>query len=248
MLIKKSKCLIAVFAFAILMQSTKSYSQFDSMAVSTLDNMSMFINGIKSCSFKIDIEYDKYSNATGLIKHSNQGSAFMRGPNKLRVNSIGDNGLKEFYYNGKDFVYYSKDNNQYSTLPAPSTNIETIDMLSNDYGFDFPAADFFYPYFVDDLIEASNNLIYLGNTMVNGKECFHIAGTAKDGSKTYQFWILNDQTFLPVKLVIVYTGMTGNPQYEAIISDWEINPSLNDDMFEFKAPADSKSVILKKKN
>ena len=55
-----------------------------------------------------------------------------------------------------------------------------IDTVNKMYGIDFPAADFFYPSFVDDLLAESKTLMYLGMTKVDGKDCYHIAGTALD--------------------------------------------------------------------
>jgi hypothetical protein len=117
-----------------------------------------------------------------------------------------------------------------------------IDTVNKLYGIDFPVADFFYPGFVDDILAESRDLVYLGLTKVNGKECFHIAGTAKD--KTFQFWISNDAFSLPAKVVIVYTSKEMSPQYEAVMSDWQINPSLPDALFEFSPPHMAKRIKL----
>lgn len=223
--------------------SKNSYSQYDSMAVAILDNMSNVINGIQSCSFTLNSEYDIYNDKVGLIKHSDAGYVSIKGPDKMVVKAFGDKGRKEFWYNGKTFTYYSVDNNQYSTTDAPPTVIQTINEIHNNYGIDFPAADIFYPYFTDDLIKESGNLLYLGITIANGKQCYHIAGNMKD--KTYQFWISSDDN-LPAKMGIVYTNMFGNPQYEVTYSDWKVNPDLSDSMFEYSVPDNAKKIKLVK--
>ena len=43
---------------------------------------------------------------------------------------------------------------------------------------------------------------------------------------------------------IVYTKKELNPQYEAVLSDWKINPVLPDALFEFKAPPGAKKIKL----
>ncbi|MFI5193630.1 MAG: DUF2092 domain-containing protein, partial [Chitinophagales bacterium] len=113
---------------------------------------------------------------------------------------------------------------------------------NKSYGIEFPTSDFFYPSFVDDLLADSKNLIYLGTTSVDGKECFHIAGTAKD--KTYQFWISNDAYTLPLKMVIVYTSKDMNPQYEAVLSDWQLNPNLPATLFTFNTPPKARKIKM----
>jgi hypothetical protein len=95
---------------------------------------------------------------------------------------------------------------------------------------------------VDDLLSESKNLIYLGMTKVDGKDCYHIAGTAAD--KTFQFWISDDALTLPLKMVIIYTNREMNPQYEATLSDWQINPELPPALFEFMTPPKAKKIKL----
>ena len=120
--------------------------------------------------------------------------------------------------------------------------VEMIDTVNKLYGIEFPAADFLYPTFVDDILSNSKELVYLGLTKVEGKECYHIAGVA--GDKTFQFWISDDAFSLPLKMVIVYTGKEMNPQYEAVLSDWQVNPTLPDALFEFAVPHKAKKVKL----
>ena len=117
-----------------------------------------------------------------------------------------------------------------------------IDTVNKLYGIRIPRRRFlFTPAFVDDIIADSKTLMYLGLTTVDGKECFHIAGVGRD--KTFQFWISNDAYYLPLKMVIVYTGKELNPQYEAVMN-WQVNPTLPDALFEFSAPPRAKKIRL----
>jgi hypothetical protein len=226
--------------------SCNAFSQIDSEAVSILDNMSDKITNLESCSFVLKTEYDIYNNRLGLVKFSDEANVFLKAPDKLLVNKKGDRGHKDFYYDGKTFSYYSEDNNCYATAPAPSTILETIDSIHNELGIDFPAADIFYPDLVDNILANSDNLSYLGLTNVEDKECFHIAGT--NDEFTYQIWIANDESYLPVKLIIVYTSKIGNPQYEALFRNWSLNPVLQDSMFDFAIPEGATKIKFAKKN
>ncbi len=216
--------------------------KIDTVAVSILDRMSVMIGDLSSCSVTVRANYDIGSKDLGLVKHSDEQQLFLHGPDKLLVRTEGDKGSREFYYDGQTLSYYSLAKNQYGQIPAPATIMAMIDTVNKLYGIEFPVADFFYPAFVDDILADSKNLAYLGITKVNGKECFHIAGTARD--KTFQFWIANDAYYLPMKMVIVYTGKEMSPQYEATLSDWQINPILPDALFEFKAPPNAKKIKL----
>jgi hypothetical protein len=216
--------------------------RIDTVAVSILDKMSAVIGDLSSCSVTIRSDYDISSRELGLVKHSDEQQLFLRGSGKMLLRSEGDKGSRYLLFNGKNLSYYSMDKNQYSQIETPASLIEMIDTVNKLYGIEFPIADFFYPSFVDDILAESKNLMYLGLTQIDGKECFHIAGTAAD--KTFQFWISNDAWYLPMKIVIVYTSKDMNPQYEAVLSNWQLNPNLPDAIFQFTPPVRSRQVRM----
>jgi hypothetical protein len=225
-------------------RSTAQRMNIDTIAVAILDRMSAMIGDLSSCHVTVKSNYDIRSQHLGLVKHGDDEQLYMQGPNKLLIRSQGDRGDRSIYYDGKTLNYYSLENNQYATLTLSVPLMEMIDTVNKMYGIEFPASDFFYPSFVDDLLSESKNLFFLGMTKVDGKDCFHIAGTAAD--KTYQFWISDDALTLPLKMVIVYTSREMNPQYEATLSDWQINPVLPTALFEFMVPPKAKKIKMAK--
>jgi hypothetical protein len=242
------KFIKAVFLVTLFIISYSVKAQVDSIAVSILDNMSDILSNLSSCKLHLNTQYDIYNEQLGLVKNSDQADIFLKAPNKVLVQRWGDKGKKNVYYDGATLTYYSIDNKQYATAPAPATIMDMIDEFHDKYGIDFPAADVFYADFVDQLLDISNTLAYLGVTNVNDKECFHIAGATD--SLTYQIWVTKDGTFLPVKIGIVYLMKPGTPQYEAMYSAWELNPAIEDSMFDFIPPPDVKKIklILKTQN
>src|SRR6185312_1994518 len=196
--------------------------RIDTVAVAILDKMSAMIGELSSCSVTIHSNYDIASKELGLIKHSDEQRLFLRGPDQLLLRSEGDRGSRDFYFDGKTFSYYSMDKNQYAQIDAPMPVVEMIDTINKLYGIEFPAADFLYPGFVDDILADSKTLVYLGMTRVDGKDCYHIAGATAD--KAYQFWVCDDAFTLPLKMVVIYTKKEMDPQYEATFTDWQVNP------------------------
>jgi len=237
------KIFFGVFiCFASATQSFAQRRNIDTIAVAILDRMTAMIGDLSSCHVTVKSNYDIRSQHLGLVKHGDEEQLYMQGPDKLLIRSQGDRGERSIYYNGETLTYYSMENNQFASLPFSAPIVEMIDTVNKMYGVDFPAADFFYPSFVDDILSESKNLIYLGMTKVDGKDCFHIAGTTAD--KTFQFWISDDALTLPLKMVIVYTNRDMNPQYEAVLSDWQINPVLPPALFEFMTPPKAKKIKM----
>jgi hypothetical protein len=223
-------------------QSATRARRIDTVAVAILDRMSAIIGDLGSCSFTVKSNYDISSKELGLIKHSDEEHVYLHGPNKLMMRSDGDLGSHELYFDGTKLSYYSVDRNQYGQIDAALSLVEMIDTVNKAYGIEFPAADFLYPTFVDDVLGDSKELVYLGLTKVDGKDCYHIAGKGPD--KTFQFWITDDAFSLPVKMVIVYTDKEMNPQYEATLSDWQVNPNLPDAIFEFAVPHKARKIKM----
>jgi len=236
------KILLIIFMGAIAVKTSAQAPKIDTVAVSILDRMSAMIGDLSSCSVNIKTNYDVNSRELGLVKHSNEHELYIHGPNKLLVRSEGDKGSRILSYNGKALTYYSQDKNQYGLIPSQASIVDMIDSVNKTYGIEFPGADFFYPTFVDDILAEAKNLAFLGITKAGDKECFHIAGTAKD--KTFQFWISNDAFYLPVKMVIVHTAKENSPQFEAVFSNWQFNPDLPDVLFEFNAPPKAKKIKI----
>jgi len=233
---KNVLCFVIIFLFT----SLNTNAQIDSSAVAILDKMSFTLGNLQSCSLTLKTEIDIMDGRLGAITNTETANVNLKAPDKFYISKSGDRGNKEFFYNGKNFVYYSKDNKIYSSAPAPPTIMQTIDSIHNTFGIDFPAADFFYPYFTDDLLEVSVNLADLGITTVNNKKCFHLAGNTTD--KNYQIWIADDGTFLPVKLSIVTVRPGSDEHYTALYDEWSLNPTLQNSMFEFTVPADALNV------
>jgi hypothetical protein len=221
---------------------TQPSRRIDTIAIAIMDKMSAVLGELGSAGVTIHTNYDVSSRELGLIKHSDEQQLYLHAPDRLMLRSEGDQGSREYYFDGSKFSYYSLDKNQYGQIDTSLPLMEMIDTVNKLYGIEFPVADFFYPGFVDDILYQSRDLVYLGLTKVDGKECFHIAGAAPD--KTYQFWICNDAYYLPMKMVIVYTNKQNNPQYEATLSNWQINPSLPDALFDFSVPLKARKIKM----
>jgi hypothetical protein len=204
--------------------------------------MGSVIGDLSSCSYTLHSSNDQIDVELGLVKHFTTHQVYMVGPDKMLVDSHGNKGHQGFWYNGKQLAYYSYSENNFAVMDAPSNIISTIDSVNKSYGVEFPAADFFYPSFTDDLIENNDEIIFVGKSTVNDKDCFHII--AKNSVMSVQVWISDDALFLPMKMVIVDYDISPNAQYEATFSNWQINTEYPNAMFEFTPPLNANQLKL----
>ena len=242
------KIIISCLVTAMTMGSMAQNVKIDREAVLLLDRMSAVIGDLHSCSFTVKASIDTIDKELGLLKYFNTSEVSMVGPDKMQVTTNGYRGHRGFWYNGKQLAYYSFTENNFGFIDAPGTIMETIEAVHEDYDIDFPAADFFFPYFTDDLIESSDVVSFLGKTFVDGRDCYHIA--AKNKEMSVQIWIADDAFNLPVKFAITYYRGDHSSQYEGSFSNWKLNPELPNAMFEFTAPpgATQLTIISKKGN
>lgn len=213
----------------------------DTTAVKILDRMSDFIGGLETVSFTANISQDVEENRYGLVKEFSEDEVFMVGPDKMHVQSNGTNGHRGYWYNGESLVYYSFKENNYSVVDAPSDIITMIDSIHNTFDIEFPAADIFYPDFVDTIIENFDHIDYLGKKELNGREVFHIM--AVNENTNFQIWVANDGFFLPERFVIIHKDDEFK-QYEVIFTNWNINPDLPLEMFSFEPPPNAKNIAI----
>ena len=235
------KFIIAILLLTALTGVIAQDTKVDNVAVQILDRMSNIIGDLEACKFTLQTSYDVVLHDFGMIKRSGTSDVIFYGPDKLSVQTHGDKGHRGIWYNGSQIFFYSYDENNYAVVDTPPTTMETIDFINKDYGIEFPAADFFFPAFTDDIIDNFNEIRYVGLTTIGGAECFQIL--VVNDEMRIQFWIANDSYNLPVKFSITY-NKENHPQYEAIFSNWELNQNTPIPIFNFMPPSRAKEVKL----
>jgi hypothetical protein len=234
-------CLLALGRAA-----TGQSGKFDSVAIRIIDHMANVIGDMNSCSFRLNTAVDMPETSNELVKYFTDYDVYLQGSDKMLINVHGHKGHRNLIYNGVQLAYYSFDENNYALLPAAATTLKTIDSIHAQYGIEFPAADFFYPEFTEDLLENSDSLRFLGIVEIDNKEYFQIIAYGKENN--FQFWITNDAFMLPAKFSITYNLQEGHPQYLANFSQWMVNPELPPSMFEFLPPPGAAKLRMMSKD
>lgn len=126
----------------------------------------------------------------GLVKHFSTGEVHLSGHNKMLVNTRGDRGHQGYWYNSDQLAWYHYDEKNYVIVDAPDSKVHMMYELNETYGIEFSAADFFNPYFTDDLLEHSDQVHCIGTSTITGKPCFQITASSKE--RIVQIWIADD--------------------------------------------------------
>jgi hypothetical protein len=224
-------------SFFLLSCTSKDKEEYDTRAIASLDEMSQTIGELSAASYTLNEFSIKADGSEKFTEHD----VYMRGPNKMYVHSVGTNGDNSYWYDGENMSFYSFEKNLYATIEAPDDIIQAVDFTSDMYGIDFPATDFFYPDFTDDILNEFDYVLFVGDDLVDGIESTSVF--ASNDAKAVQIWV-NKTSHLPLKLVIE-SKVNAPEYYEITFSNFRSNPDLPDLMFDFKPPVGSESTEFK---
>ncbi|MFK5981326.1 MAG: DUF2092 domain-containing protein [Flavobacteriaceae bacterium] len=200
--------------------------EYDTRAIESLDKLTETVGDLNSLSYTVD----SYSVSKEGEENSKLSDVYLRDHNKMFIKNSGTKGNKSFWYNGETFSYFLFDKNEYDILNAPDNTLKVIDSINANYGIYFPAADFLYPTLTDDMITSYDQILFFGDEKIEDIDCISIE--ASNEEYIVQIWI-NKELNLPYKMTII-SKVNENEYYEAVYSNWRINPKLPDVMFEFK--------------
>ena len=241
----KKRVILGFAIIGLLFTSCSSSTEnndgvYDEAAVEILDQMSEVIGELNSCSYTVNTFVKEYNDTGDLVEFSNTHDVYLRGPDKMHIYTIGRKGEKSYWYDGSSMAFYSYDKNIYDTLSAPGSIIPAIDFLHDKYGIDFPASNFFYPDFTDDILNHFDNVYYLGEVVLDDIEC--IAIEASNKNYIFSIWF-NKELALPYKMILEKNKENAG-FYEGTITNWRVNPTLPDLLFEFEPPAGATRVKI----
>jgi hypothetical protein len=194
---------------------------------------------LKQFGLKVEETFDQMSEAGQKLQFTNCRKVLVHRPGQLMADSEGDTTKQLFYYNDKTITLFDPVAKTYATLEAPATLDAMFDFLNENLGFSIPTADLIYsdPYKV--LTERVEEGYYVGEHWVGDKKCHHLA--FRQRGMDWQLWVDAGDKPLPLKFLITYLRLPGEPQFATVLT-WDESAKVADDAFTFKPPADAKKI------
>ena len=205
-----------------------------------LQQMCDFLKNQPQFSFKAEVTNDQVYQGGKKLQYGQEVEAFFRRPDKLRLNGDGDLESKQLIFDGKTLTLYDKNKNHYASLEVPGDIDTALAQAYKDYGLKVGLADLGAANLWDHAGKNVTNALYVGLHKVRGVPCHHLAFDRKDIH--YQIWIEAGDKPLVRKIVITHKTRPGSPQWTAYFSDWNLSPTLADDLFTFVPPAGAEKI------
>ncbi|BAQ65831.1 DUF2092 domain-containing protein [Geminocystis sp. NIES-3709] len=238
--------IITITTTFILTEKIQAQNDDNSQSLITseelLNQVCDFLKSKESFGVEMDITYDNLLNSGSKVQYSGYQSVVVKKPSFLQSNYIGDQGNRNFYYDGKTFTLFSPDFNVFSTQNAPSTLDELVNDIEEQYGFTVPMSNLFINNPCSVLLKATEKPLFIGSNLVNRKETDHLLIVTDDWDG--QLWVSQDDPPLILKAIITYKNLPNSPQYTVLFSNWNFEPSITNETFKFTPNKDTTQIEM----
>ena len=212
----------------------------DPNATEVLQFMSDYLAGMDSFSVNADVDFEVIARTGQKLQLSSYASVLLDRPNGLYIRRQGPLADAEIFFNGNQLTLFGRRVNAYAQQALTGTVDDAILAVEAQTGIPFPGADLLFanPYAV--LSEGVESSTYVGTAYIDGVEVHHLA--FREADVDWQLWVQTGDVPLPMKYVITTKWLTGAPQYEIRLRDWNTSPQINNSRFTFTAPAGATRV------
>ena len=211
-------------------------------AMTILKNMSQYLAKADRFSVTIRDGYDAVQKSGQKVEFGEIRKVTVNRPDDLRIEVERSDGEKSLVvFNGKDLTVYTPDKNIYATISKQGTLDQVIHYAVEDLKIRVPLAMMLLstlPSEVDKLVVSAD---YVETTTITDVPCDHLAVRTERGVD-FQVWVAQGSEPLPRRIVISYKDETGQPQFWADLSGWNLAPEISDTLFTFTPPADADRI------
>lgn len=236
--------LLAILAVPILsaqgQNPTASPAEPEAMPI--LKKMSEYLAQAGRFSVNVRNGYDVVQESGQKIEFGEVRKVTVSRPDHMRIEterSDGEKGLVIF--DGKQITVYLPNENVYASASKPGTIDETIQYAVSDLKVRVPLAMMLLTTLPSEIDRRVVSADYVEKTTILDVPCDHLAVRTGQGVD-FQVWVAQGEQPLPRRIVITYISETGQPQFWADLSDWNLAPEISDALFAFTPPSGAERI------
>lgn len=224
----------------------KESNVIDPQAMEILHKGLDYLSNLKQFSAQAQSSLEDILDSGHRVDYQLSGSVTVNRPNQLRTERYGNKMHQIFYYNGKSLTLYNPDQKVYATEPAPNT-IEGMFFFARDtLGLSEPISDLLYPNSFELLTQNVSSATVIGKEMIGDIQCDHLLFSCPGAD--FQIWIADTDQPLPMMYLVTDTSTPELLSFTSVIKNWNINPKISDDLFNFVPPTGTNKIIFLKDN
>jgi hypothetical protein len=238
---------LAVFALGLSISAARAQDtvqaqekDIDPFVAQLLKLTSDYLTSADAFRVTAEVTYDEVLTSGKKMQLARTVEVMLRRPDRVRVEVRDDQGTRRVYYDGTTLSMHHLDQNVYGIVDAPDTIDEMIDTLREQYGMAVPLADLLVSDIDQSFRDNAESGTYIGLHYLQGVKHHHLL--LSNQNVDYQVWIEDSARPVPNKIVITYVNEPGQPQFTAVLSEWDFAPRLPDLVFDFAPPTDADEI------
>ena len=163
-------------------------------------------------------------------------------PAQFRVETEKEGKAFTLWYNAGKFVVVNAGENLTAQEDIPETLDQALAYLAQEYGASLPGGDLLHSDPFSMLLAQIESSEYVGKETIDEEVLHHFAFTQM--GVTWELWVTDGATPMPRRLLIVNRQLDGDPHYESIFTDWNLEAPSDVSVFTPNVPASAKSVKM----
>ncbi len=163
-------------------------------------------------------------------------------PDKLQADVRRGSNRYRIWHQGKEVTILDVGRNLYTVIETPQRIDEMLDFLAERYDIIVPLDDLLYPNPYEGLTQRVKTGVYVDRQSIDGQACDHLL--FKQENVDWQVWIDAKSPALPRKAMITYKDDPDQPQYEAALDQWQLDPPTDAAQFTPQLPPQARRVDI----
>ena len=196
--------------------------------------MASLLSSTPSFTVHLEKSFDVVLEDGAKVQYSGAADIAMRRPDRLYVIYGDDVSAKELWYDGSTFTLLDLLHNVYGSVETAPRIDATLEQLSADYGVHLPLAGLFSTDPYAKYVAGVRSKRYFGLHDVDGIPSHHFL--FRGDHLDWQIWIEQGERQLPRKIVVTYKEFEGSPQQSIVMTDWDLEAELDDELFVAEVP------------
>ncbi len=212
-------------------------------AKAVLMRMAEYLAKTPQYTVNISDDYDTVQASGQKIQFSEHRKLTMSRPNGLKVEHE-QNGEQThtLFYDGKDITVFSPGKNVYAQTAIAGGVDEAIKYFLRDLAMRLPLAMLLSSQLPAELERRTESIDYVEKTKIRGLSAHHLAG--RSATVDYQVWVAEGAQPLPLRIVLTYKDVDGQPQFSADFFDWNLTPKIDSTQFVFTPTEGSRKIAF----
>ena len=218
----------------------RAESVVDPRADRILRQMSDYLAKAKHFTLEAEVAMDDVLPSGQKLQFAAATKVALSRPDGLYIEQNGELGSRAFWYDGKQVTLLDPQTGFYADAPAPATVDKMLTGLFAQLGFVPPLSDLLVddPYAtVRDKVDIG---LYVGPSEIDGVPVQHLAFVQE--TVDWQIWVEDGAAWVPRKLLINYKLRDGEPQYSALLKNWDFSTPVSPALFQAELPPDATRI------